>query len=212
MKPTNVAPRSTLHVPRVKAVPAFTLIEMMVAVTIFAIVMMVGVAALLSLVATNHRAQAINSVMNNLNAALEGMSRSIRVGTDYNCVTSASVPPSPPLVAQIATPQDCAGGGGTLLAFESAAGDPNNPNDQVVYRINGKQIERSLQSGRNGTWVAITAPEVSIDSFNFYVIGSTQGDSIQPRVLIRIKGSAVVPGGTTTFNVQASVVQRLLDI
>jgi prepilin-type N-terminal cleavage/methylation domain-containing protein len=197
---------------RGKAVRGFTLIEMMVAVTIFAIVMMVGVSALLSLVATNRRAQAINSVMNNLSAALEGMSRSIRVGTNYNCVVSASVPPSPPPSSQIAIPQDCAAGGGKLLAFESAAGDPNNPNDQVVYRINGKQLERSLQSGFNGTWVAVTAPEVSIDSFDFYVIGSVQGDSIQPRVLMRIKGSAQVPGGTTTFTVQASVVQRLLDI
>ena len=197
---------------KAKAVPAFTLIEMMVAVTIFAIVMMVGVGALLSLVATNRRAQAINSVMNNLSAALEGMSRSIRIGTNYNCVTSSATPPVPPPAAQITTPQDCASGGGTLLAFESAAGDPNDSGDQIVYRINGTQLERSLQSGVNGSWVAITAPEVSIDSFNFYVIGSTRSDTIQPRILIRIKGSAQVPGGKTTFTVQASVVQRLLDI
>ncbi|MBX9765465.1 type II secretion system GspH family protein, partial [Patescibacteria group bacterium] len=44
----------------------FTLVELMVAVSIFAIVMMIGVGALLSLVQTNRRAQAINSVMNNL--------------------------------------------------------------------------------------------------------------------------------------------------
>ncbi|TAJ15444.1 prepilin-type N-terminal cleavage/methylation domain-containing protein [Patescibacteria group bacterium] len=190
----------------------FTLIEMMVSVSIFAMVMMVGVGALLSLVATNHRAQAINSVMNNLNAALENMSRSIRVGTLYNCVTSAAVPPPPPVASEISNPRDCASGGGRLLAFESSQGDPNDSSDQVVYRLNGKQIERSLKSGANGTWVAITAPEVSIDTFDFYVIGSTQGDSLQPRVLMRIKGSAKVPGGTTTFTVQASVVQRVLDI
>jgi hypothetical protein len=73
-------------------------------------------------------------------------------------------------------------------------------------------VARSLASGANGTWVALTAPEVSIDSFNFYVIGSPTGDGIQPRVLMRIQGSAMVPGGTTTFTVQASVVQRLIDI
>ncbi len=190
----------------------FTLIEMMVAVSIFTVVMMVGVGALLSLIATNSRAQAINSVMNNLNAAVEDMSRSIRVGTDYHCVVSAVVPPPAPPLSSIQTPNDCASGGGKLLAFESSTGDPTNTGDQWVYRLNGTQLERSLQSGANGTWVAITAPEVSIDSFDFYVIGSAKGDGIQPRVLMRIKGSAVVPGGSTNFTVQAGVVQRLLDI
>ncbi|MBI3573842.1 type II secretion system protein [Candidatus Kaiserbacteria bacterium] len=97
----------------------FTLIEMMVAMSIFAIVMLVGVGALLSLVQANTRAQAINSVINNLNAAIENMSRTIRVGTVYHCETS----PTPPSAATLATPQDCAAGGGVLFAFESSSGD-----------------------------------------------------------------------------------------
>ena len=190
----------------------FTLIEMMVAVSLFAIVMLVGVGALLSLVQANARAQAINSVMNNLNAALESMSRTIRVGTTYHCETS-STPPSPGILA---LPQDCPTASypntNVLFAFEGANGDPNNPNDQIVYRLHGTQLERSLAAGASGTFVAITAPEVSIDQFNFYVIGSARGDGVQPRVLMRIQGSALVPGGQTQFTVQASVVQRLLDI
>lgn len=189
----------------------FTLIEMMVAVSIFAIVMLIGVGALLSLVSANRQAEAINSVMQNLNAAIENMSRSIRVGTVYHCETSATAP-TPDILA---TPKDCTSGGGKLLAFESSTGDPNNANDQVVYRINGTQLERSTQAGVNGSWVALTAPEVSIDSFQMYVVGSlpqSSGDLISPRVVMEIKGSAPVPGGRTTFTVQASVTQRLLDI
>lgn len=186
----------------------FTLIEMMVAVSIFSIVMMVGVGALLSLIEANRRAQAINSVMNNLNAALESMTRSIRVGTAYYCQASATSP-SPSILED---PQNCTDG--KLLAFERSGGDTSDPTDQVVYRLNGTQLERSLDSG--ATWVALTAPEVSIDSFSFYVVGSVSlsgaGDTIQPRVLMRIIGSAPVPGGTTDFNVQASVAQRILDI
>jgi prepilin-type N-terminal cleavage/methylation domain-containing protein len=190
------------------AARAFTLIEMMVAVSIFAIVMLVGTGALLSLVEANSRAQAINSVINNLNAAVEDMSRTIRVGSVYHCETSSTPPPA----TTLAGAKDCASGGGLLLAFESSTGDPNDVNDQIVYRLNGTQLERSLQSGANGTFVAMTAPEVSIDEMSFYVIGAARADGIQPRVLMHIKGSAKVPGGTTTFNVQASVVQRLLDI
>lgn len=200
---------STLSTQRMKkAGRGFTLIEMMVAVSIFAMVMMIGVGALLSLVEANRRAQAINSVMNNLNAALESMTRSTRVGTTYYC-QSSSVPPAKGTLSQ---PRGCTAG--ALLAFESARGDHDDINDQIVYRLNGTQIERSLDSG--DTWVALTAPEVTIETLQFYVVGaeslSDAGDRIQPRVLMRIKGSAPIPGGTTRFNVQASVVQRILDI
>lgn len=198
----------------------FTLIEMMVAVSLFAIVMLIGVGALLSLVQANARAQAINSVMNNLNAALEDMSRSIRVGTTYHCETPSSIP------SALTSPKNCESGGGYLLAFEPAGSDISpitNPDYQPeVYRLNGTQLERSLFGGAEGTWVAMTAPEVQIDQFSFYVIGacSSSGsgsacapsDTIQPRVVMSIRGSAQVPGGRTTFNVQASVVQRLLDL
>lgn len=189
----------------------FSLIEMMVAVSIFAIVMMIGVGALLSLIETNRRAQAINSVVNNMNAALESMSRAVRVGTTYHCRTSAT----PPAASVLSASQDCAVGGGKLLAFESSGGSRTDVNDQVVYRLNGTQLERSTSAGANGTWVALTAPEVSIESFEFFVLGSapgSSGDETQPRVLMKMRGSAPVPGGTTEFNVQASVTQRIIDI
>ena len=186
----------------VKAQRAFTLIEMMVAVSIFAVVMLVGVGSLLALVQTNRRAQAINSVMNNLNAAVESMARTMRVGTTYHCELTNSQPGD-------FNPKDCPGTsgqpGGLLLAFRSASEDKT-----IIYRKNGTQLERSLDAGAH--WVALTAPDVSIDSFNFYVVGAPAGDGIQPRILMRIKGSAQVPGGLTTFTVQSSVVQRLLDI
>ncbi len=190
---------------------AFTLIEIMVAVSIFAIVMLVGVGALLTMVEVNKRAQGINSVMNNLNAAVEQMSRSIRVGSTYYC-GDISTPPSAGTLAQ---PNDCANNGGLLLAFEATGGDTANVNDQVVYRLNGTQLERSLASGANGTWVALTAPEVKITNFKFYVKDSapySAGNFGQPKVLMIIRGTATVQGGPTDFTVQSSVTQRLIDI
>jgi prepilin-type N-terminal cleavage/methylation domain-containing protein len=194
-----------------KALPAFTLIELMVAVSIFAIVMMVGVGALLTMVSVNKRAQGINSVMNNLNAAVEQMSRSIRVGSSYHCADTET----PPSAFVIATPRDCAQNGGLLLGFEATGGDPDDVDDQVVFRLNGTQLERSLESGANGSWVSLTAPEVHINNFKFYVTGSTPlggGDTEQPRVLMIIRGTAELQGGPTEFTVQSSVTQRLIDI
>lgn len=197
----------------------FTLVELMVAVSLFAIVIMVGVGALLSMVAVNARAQAINSVMNNLNAAIEQISRSARVGSVFYCSDSA-VAPSP---TALVTPRDCASGG-VLLAFEPSGGSVDDPNDQTVYRLNGTQLERSLCSGlpqacasgtKNGAWVAVTAPEVEITDFRFYVTGTApllSGDTAQPRILISVRGTARVQGTPTQFSVQSAVTQRLLDI
>lgn len=211
MNKTVYSLQSTVHS---KVKPGFTLIEMMVAVAIFAIVMMIGVGALLSLSGANRRAQAINSVMQNLNAAIESMSRSIRVGTVYHC-QSGAVPDVPSVLATPSSDGACGSSGGQLIAFEPSGGSLADVNDQGVYRVNTatKQLERSKDSG--ATWVALTAPEVSIDSFTVYLLGAvpkSSGDTTQPRVLMTINGSAPVPGGETRFTIQASVTQRIIDI
>jgi len=182
----------------------------MVAVSIFSIAMLVGVGALLSLSAANKRAQAINAVMNNVNAAVEDMSRSMRTGFAYHC-ENATEPQHPPITAVRNCPSSP---GGIFLAFEPSGGDPST-SDQIVYRLNGESIQRSTQAGIPGTWTAMTAPEVKIENMTFYVVGAgkeSSGSQLQPRVLITIKGSAVIPGGTTSFTIQSAVTQRLLDL
>src|SRR3989344_8318173 len=63
----------------------FTLIEMIVSIALFAVVMTVAVGALLSLTGANKKAQALQSVMNNLNISVDSMVRNIRMGREYNC-------------------------------------------------------------------------------------------------------------------------------
>ena len=193
----------------------FSLIELMVAMTIFSVVMLVSVGALLAIIDANRKAQALQSVMNNLNFALESMSRTIRVGTDYHCKVGND--PTPPAPATLAVPNDCTGGngGGVLLAVEASNGDPADITDQIVYRFNNGRIERSVESGASGTFIPITAAEVQIDDMRFYVTGTdplTASDFVQARAVITLKGQAGEGDANTEFNVQASVVQRLLDI
>lgn len=192
----------------------FTLIELMVSITIFSIVMLISVGALLAIVDANRKAQSLKSVMNNLNFALENMSRNIRVGTNYYCKPYQLGDDPPSVPSDITTTKDCSGSdGGVLFAFEGSNGDRNDQNDQIVYRLNGTSIERSTDSG--STFTAITAPEVQLTNFRFYVVGSdplTLGNTIQPRVVMTIQGKAGAGKSQTEFNVQASVSQRLIDI
>ena len=182
----------------------FSLIEIMVAVSLFAVVMTISVGSLLSLIEANRKAQALNSVINNLNFALENMSRNIRVGNTYHCSTSTSVP------ANLDTTQDCSNGG-VLFAFEGNSGDTASPADQIVYRFINSRIEKSIDGGT--TFVAITASEVTIDEMKFYTVGTTRGDTSQPRVVMTIQGTAGISSrAQTSFNLQTTVSQRVLDL
>ena len=189
----------------------FTLVEIMVASALFAVVMTVTVSALLSLVDANRKAQALQSVVNNLNIALDGMVRNMRMGSVYHCGVSNSI-----RNGALDTVNDCNNGGG-LVAFEPFEGDQNLLGDQWVYwfAVDSDGIGRIYRStqGSVNSGFAITSPEVDIEDLKFYVIGSSQNDAIQPKIVITIKGVAGVDLRTKTrFNIQAMASQRVLDI
>lgn len=187
----------------------FTLVEMIVAVALFAMVMTVSVGALLSLTSANRKAQALQSVMNNLNVAIDGMVRSIRMGTMYHCGDGT-----------FTLTQDCSTGDNTVFAFEPFGGDTTSSADQWIYRYDstgsycGEKRLCKSETGDLNTPFAVTAPEVTIDSMRFYVVGTDRGDETQPKVVITIRGTAGAANvkTITSFSLQATAVQRVLDL
>src|SRR3989338_10752149 len=63
----------------------FTLIELLVSISIFSVVTIVAVGALLNLARAADRSHAILTAIGNLDFAMEQMARTIRVGTYYYC-------------------------------------------------------------------------------------------------------------------------------
>ncbi len=179
----------------------FTLVEMIVAVGLFAVVMVVCVGALLALVTANRKAQALQSVMNNLNIALDGMVRSTRMGSNYDGSVFCSGNGG-------GGPKDCTSGS---TSFSFTPYDPTTGPWVYSYDSVTKRIYRSQQGQ---VPIAITAPEVAIDEMKFYVVGTTRGDNTQPKVVIVVKGTAASSASSsrTTFHIQATAVQRLLDL
>lgn len=185
----------------------FTLIEMIVAVALFAVVMLVSTTALLALVGANRKAHALQSVINNFSIALDGMTRSIRMGSEYHCGAG-----------DITVPQSCENGD-TKLAFKPFCEGDCDPLERwiYVYDTNGTfcgQGRLCKSENNGGNYYAVTARDVEIEDFTFYVVGTTRGDTIQPKVVVAVSGTA---GGSnvktkTTFSIQATAVQRILDI
>lgn len=170
----------------------FTLIELMVAVSIFIIVMTISMSSILGAFDADRKSRSLKTVLNNLNLAVESMSKEMRFGKNYHCGSSGT----------ITEPQSCSLGD-NLISFLSS------DDVQITYRLNGTTIEK--QVGTEG-FIDLTAPEIIVDDLSFYVLGAETGDSLQPKVLIKIMGHAGENKGRSDFTLQTLVSQRTLDL
>ncbi len=202
----------------------YTIIETMIAVSLFLVIIMTGMGALLNANLLHQKSRDMRSIMDNLSFIMEDMSRNLRTGYNYYCITGADTLSS---VSATESGSSCWG-----IAFESSATPANqvaDPNNQWVYYIgNDKKIYKSTQ----GPYVAssfmpLTPDEVEIDTTasNFSVLGAepylgncvSPSDCQQPFVTIRLVGTITYKPGTsnsvvTPFSLQTSVSQRLIDI
>lgn len=173
----------------------FTLIEIMTAVSIFIVVLTISSGAIISVFDANRKAQTLRSSLNNLNLAIEAMSREMRFGKAYHCLNSGT----------LTTPNNCPSGG-SFISFLSTG------NQQMVYKLNGTTIERSTDGGV--TYIPMTSPDVVVQNLSFYVLGAgpVPTNTLQPKVLVVLKGYVGNSVKTRTdFSVQTLVSQRTLD-
>src|SRR3972149_1703934 len=69
----------------------FTLIEIMIAITLFTAIMIIGTGAVLQTNSVYKKTQTMRSVMDNLNFIMEDMVRNLRLGSSYHCPSVAGV-------------------------------------------------------------------------------------------------------------------------
>jgi prepilin-type N-terminal cleavage/methylation domain-containing protein len=171
----------------------FTLIEMMVAVSIFIVVLTVSAGALLSIINANRKSQTLRTVMDNLNFAIEEMVRDIRRGTEYSCGLSG--------------PDNCSTGSPSFV-FKFVDGT------KYVYEKNGDNELVALKLDADNTRLdetVLTTPEIKIDNLTFYVEG-VGVNQIQPRVIISLSGHTEYKRkDRSNFSIQTSVTQRVLE-
>ena len=189
----------------------FSLIEVLVSLSIFTVVVTISVGSLLVLIDANARARNMQEVMTNLTFTLDSMTRDIRTGSDYFCDTNvANLPVSGE------TRQDCASGSANDRALSFNEGGQSLTNgvagSRIAFRLNAPAIERRLG---NGSWVPVTSPNTVITVLRFEVRGaSVSGDANPPTVTIHVEGYAKDDDSVPpkSFNIQTTVTQQLLDI
>ena len=193
--------RNISHIPnynlRFKSGAGFTLIELMVAMSVFIVVMFISMGAILSIFNANQKSKTLRSVMDNLNFAMEGMTRTIHFGTNYHCGT----------ITPTTSPRDCGDPGDSTLTVKAV------DNSQVTYSLVGTRVARSINGGAN---LFLTSPDATITTLAFRVYGSPAysggADQFQPRAIIVISGYVGLKAGTkSSFSLETTISQRVLD-
>ena len=189
----------------------FTLIEMMIAVSIFLIVVMIGMAALLNAGAVHNNSKNMRSIMDSLSFMMDDMSRNIRLGYNYQCLITGNQYSDD---TALNIPKSCSNGFG--IAFESSDGVVSNNSDQWIYYFSDNKVYKSISGISSGGLIQLNPDEVKIDSSEsgFSILGAestANGDNQQPLVVIRLVGSIIYQGKETPFSIQTSVSQRIND-
>ena len=203
----------TMKHTQAESIRGFSLIEMMVSLTVFSIVMTISVGTLLIMVDANAKAQALYSSTTNLSFALDSMTREMRMGSHYYCPNStlSSLPTSAGAV------NDC-------NKKESIAFIRERDGKRIGYRyvkveddgvVTEGYIEQNVNNG--GGWVRITSEDVIVETFEIRVENSDtyygNANKKQPSVILNIKGKVNNGLDTATdFNIQTRIVQHGLDI
>lgn len=179
----------------------FTLIEMMVSVSIFAIVLVVALGSILTILDSNRKARTLTEVMNNLNFSLESITRSMKTGVD-------------PALAEI-------GGIDILQVTAIVLSEDGFQRQLIEYRCLTTESQpcgqnsdgRGVVSRRvnDGSWQPITSEFVDITAFEVTLAGLA--DFNQPRTQITVGGEVAVNEQIRSeFTIQTTVSQRKLNL
>ena len=161
--------------------------------------MLLAASSYSTLISAYRTSEQTSDLVNNLSFALQEMSSSIRTGTAYGCGAGA-------LTSCPVSPTNC-------FSFVNQDGMATSyllRYDGTIGRINGGR------SCAEGVALAMTDPNVHIDTLDFFVTGAAKGDGLQPRVVFVVSGTidekrqgAMV---SVRFSLESEVTQRLLDI
>ncbi len=167
----------------------YTLVELIVAVGLFAFIMTLASGAYLTMISVHRQVQAVATGINNLSFALETMTRDIRTSIDYNC-----------------------GGLGDCPSGASSFSSLNKNGLTTTYSLSGSSLQKTV----GATQSVLTDPSIVISSLTFYTVGSQRGspgDGRQPYVTIIVAGTVTAGAGKTeSFVIETSAAMRGTDI
>lgn len=184
----------------------FTLIEMIVALAIFTIVALVAIGALIKITDANRKSITLKTTINNLNFALESMSREMRVGGDYKIGST---------IGSVNSFNQNIQNSDWVITFKSSEKSTisgQNCNFIFAYKYQNFTIQKAEQRDCNvvisdSDFQPLVSQDIIIENT---IVDVVTGGTSQPKVFIWLKGySGVREREKTQFSIQTSISQRI---
>ncbi len=183
-------------------VSGFTLIELMVATSIFVMVMLSAMGSLFVLLNAAKNSRALRFSIDNVNFAMESMSRSIRMGTNYYCLSEGE---SLNLSEGLEKNRDCPEGG-TSFAF-IPQGVTTSRIAYILKKREDGSGTRTLERCSLDGCVEIVSSNVDIEKLKFFVNGAVDEER-QASVYMIMKGTVMVKDVPVPFALQTMASMR----
>jgi prepilin-type N-terminal cleavage/methylation domain-containing protein len=181
----------------------FTLVEIMVSISIFTIIMTTGIGALVTITRSYQVSRTQAAVTNSIHFAMDSMVRDIRIGNAYYADDFSPLEEFPNTYNYL-------DGKSYVLNFMGIPErghlrytfDPDSVPYLTRYQaVDGEEKEYPMLIGLE---------TIKISKLLFRVVGSDPNDTIQPSVFVYLRGTNTVSGAE--FVLQTFVSQRSLDI
>lgn len=193
----------------------FTLVELIVSMSLFIVVVFITTSAFLTLADLSKKASATRIAIDNLSVAVEDMARKLRTGYYYRCGGLDAYND----LLMIYPLRDClplssldTSGKNSSISFQWSETSALAAYWLVVDPGSGRgRIMFGDSSGVGGlSWSDyLTSPEINITNLKFYVTGAEGVGLEQPRVNIVVQGTAGMDVKTqSNFTIYTSVTQR----
>jgi len=218
----------------------FTLVEVLVAMGIFAIVVAIATGGFVNSLRTQRQVASLISAQSNASLVLEQIAREVRTGflfchdadVNGNVNNSCNNPPytnpgDTGFVSGCINPNSPIDSGysypsapdallnGDLPMWDCPSLDYTNAQGQEVnYSLQNGALVESNSSVSTSTFVSITGDSVRVTNLHFIIFGNMEGDAWTPRVTIVL---GVVPSSTDpavnsdVLNLQTTVSARTID-
>ena len=188
-----------------KFTTGFTLVELMVATTVFVLIVVSSIGSLITLLGASKDSRSLRFAMDNVNFAMESMTRSIRMGVNYYCVSSGSIP------TEITATLDCSSGG-NLISFVPQTslidGNPYRTSYKLSQRADNTYTIKRCIGDLDSDCIEIISSDINIKKLKFFVNGSDPDDGVQASVYIMLKGTITYKGKESSFMIQTLASQR----
>jgi type II secretory pathway pseudopilin PulG len=185
------------------SVKGFTLIETLVAVTLFTFVTFIAVVALFSLQQFNNKLKVTKSVYENVYLSMDIVTSDLKQGTNFENLFYSEANSAGGICQNAPGTND----NESCLSFDYLNLNTSNSSNRTGYYLDSGKIKKYSDSSVPSS---ITSDDIEITKLKFLLVGAgnySSGDAQQPMIKIIVKGkSKILP--VTSFSVENIISQR----